>query len=188
MVRGLGLIGGGQDPMQQVLAMNDPREAAATTCAPRSARRIREIRQIVVAATTTSRSASSDVVEGGPVRPGEEVGERGVVVGHQTRLGRVSLSRPRDDADGRRDRATPTGNRVWDDEDDVVQGIVLLRKGEESLPALEDVKAKIEELNEHARAGCCPGVQDRAVLRPHRPDRRHHRDGPREPAASAWCW
>ena len=35
----------------------------------------------------------------------------------------------------------------WADEDDVVQGIVLLRKGQESLPALADVTAKIDELN-----------------------------------------
>jgi cobalt-zinc-cadmium resistance protein CzcA len=35
----------------------------------------------------------------------------------------------------------------WVDEDDVVEGIVLLRKGQESLPALSDVLAKIDELN-----------------------------------------
>ena len=38
------------------------------------------------------------------------------------------------------------------DQEDVVQGIVLLRKGEESLPALADVKAKIKELNENPGA------------------------------------
>ncbi|WP_246523731.1 efflux RND transporter permease subunit [Gemmata palustris] len=36
----------------------------------------------------------------------------------------------------------------WSDEDDVVQGIVLLRKGQESLPALTDVLARIDELNQ----------------------------------------
>ena len=35
----------------------------------------------------------------------------------------------------------------WADDDDVVQGIVLLRKGQESLPALRDAIAKIDELN-----------------------------------------
>jgi cobalt-zinc-cadmium resistance protein CzcA len=35
----------------------------------------------------------------------------------------------------------------WIDDDDVVQGVVLLRKGQESLPALKDVTAKIDELN-----------------------------------------
>jgi len=36
----------------------------------------------------------------------------------------------------------------WTDEDDAVQGVVLLRKGRESLPALKDVLAKIDELNQ----------------------------------------
>jgi cobalt-zinc-cadmium resistance protein CzcA len=36
----------------------------------------------------------------------------------------------------------------WLDDDDVVQGVVLLRKGQESLPALRDVMAKIDELNQ----------------------------------------
>src|SRR5439155_8488675 len=50
------------------------------------------------------------------------------------------------------------GNLLWRDEDEKVQGIVLLRKGQESLPALRDVKAKVKELNEtHARL--LPGVQ-----------------------------
>src|SRR5207244_9537567 len=39
------------------------------------------------------------------------------------------------------------GRLVWDDDDDRVQGIVLLRKGQESTPALRDVKAKLAELN-----------------------------------------
>ncbi len=36
----------------------------------------------------------------------------------------------------------------WIDDDDVVQGVVLLRKGQESLPALKAVMAKIDELNQ----------------------------------------
>src|SRR5262249_36354170 len=39
------------------------------------------------------------------------------------------------------------GNLSWIDEDDKVQAIILLRKGQESLPALRDVEAKISELN-----------------------------------------
>ncbi|MBN9120022.1 MAG: efflux RND transporter permease subunit, partial [Planctomycetes bacterium] len=45
----------------------------------------------------------------------------------------------------------------WVDEDDVVQGIVLLRKGQESLPALRDVMAKIDELNRSGKLP--PGVR-----------------------------
>src|SRR5262249_14043964 len=39
---------------------------------------------------------------------------------------------------------------VGHDEDDDVQCIVLLRKNEDSLPALKDVKKKVEELNDPA--------------------------------------
>ncbi|MBY0459475.1 MAG: efflux RND transporter permease subunit, partial [Gemmataceae bacterium] len=68
-------------------------------------------------------------------------------VSHQTRQGRVGISRPRRDAAGER-VFDADGNQLWDDEDDVVQGIVLLRKGQESMPALRDVAAKIDELNQ----------------------------------------
>ena len=44
------------------------------------------------------------------------------------------------------------------DEDDAVQGIVLLRKGEESLPALKDVKALIDSLN-NSPGRLLPGVK-----------------------------
>ena len=50
VVRTLGLIGGGQDPMQAVLGMKDPEEAAAYLRAEEN-RRILEIRQIVLTAT-----------------------------------------------------------------------------------------------------------------------------------------
>jgi cobalt-zinc-cadmium resistance protein CzcA len=42
------------------------------------------------------------------------------------------------------------------DEDDVVQGIVLLRKGENALSVLERVRAKVDEMN---RGGLPPGVR-----------------------------
>ncbi len=48
------------------------------------------------------------------------------------------------------DSSTPNSDnaaRTWKDEPDVVQGIVLLRKGEMSLPALDAVHHKVEELN-----------------------------------------
>ena len=51
----------------------------------------------------------------------------------------------------------PDGKMAWEDHDEKVQGIVLLRRGQESLLALKDVKAKINELNEPGRL--LPGVQ-----------------------------
>src|SRR5581483_4233223 len=48
------------------------------------------------------------------------------------------------------------GQREWQADDDVVRGIILLRKGAESLPALADLRTKIEELNKHGHM--LPGV------------------------------
>jgi cobalt-zinc-cadmium resistance protein CzcA len=153
VVRSLGLLGNGQDPMQATLAMSDPRAAAAFLRAE-EARRCREIRQVVVASTNNVPVRVDHLVDGGPCLNADGTARvddahltaRGVVVGYQTRQGRVGITRPRLDADGNRvfDAA---GNPVWDDEDDVVQGIVLLRKGQESMPALRDVTARIDELN-----------------------------------------
>ena len=97
-----------------------------------------------------------DVVEGGPLREGQPAGEEGVVVGHQTRLGRVLVSQPKKDAQG--NDVCKDGVRQWEDDNDAVQAIVLLRKGEESLPALQDVAALTKELNENA-GRILPGVK-----------------------------
>ncbi|MFO1518156.1 MAG: CusA/CzcA family heavy metal efflux RND transporter [bacterium] len=68
-----------------------------------------------------------------------------VTVGEQLRLGRVGLTRPE-------------GKKSFDsiDEDDVVQGIVLLRKGENALDVLKAVRAKVAQIN---REDLPPGVK-----------------------------
>jgi cobalt-zinc-cadmium resistance protein CzcA len=190
-VRSVGLIGGGLDPVSRVLGMKDPdpakaaelaqaekdrspdvaqlREeqrvrlatAAAAQLRAQEGRRIREIRSLVLTSINNNPILLEDVVEGGRLQPGEQPGERGVVVGHQTRLGRVGLSKPKE-------AATPTGvyrvvdahgNLVWRDEDDKVQCIVLLRKNEDSLPALRDVEKKVEQLNAADSGKMLPGVK-----------------------------
>jgi cobalt-zinc-cadmium resistance protein CzcA len=92
--------------------------------------------------------------------PGEEPGERGVVVGHQTRLGKIIMGRPQEveKADGVYRVTDDTGNLRWRREPDVVQCIVLLRKNEDSLPALKDVEKKVAELNDPASGKMLPGV------------------------------
>jgi cobalt-zinc-cadmium resistance protein CzcA len=210
-VRGIGLIGGGQDPMQakQLLEI-EPHEmdaylasvtglteqekqrfkaafSGATVTPPLSEgeqkryrefrrtvgrraavkaarflreeeeRRLREIRQIVITSVNNVPIRVDHVVEGGPLQSPEDIGKQGVVVGHQTRLGKVSLSRPKTDDQGREVRDA-NGNVIWIDEDEKIQGIVLLRKNEDSLPALRDVEARVKELND--RPGrLLPGVQ-----------------------------
>jgi cobalt-zinc-cadmium resistance protein CzcA len=156
VVRSLGLIGQGQDPAQQVLGLDDPYEAAASLRAADAAR-LDEIRAIVLASTNNVPARVEHVVEGGPLQPGTGQTGDGVVVGYQTRQGKVSLSQPVKDAEGR-EVLDKNGRRVWKDEDDAVQGLVVLRKGEKSLPTLKEVKAKVRELN-GTPGRLLPGVQ-----------------------------
>ena len=98
-----------------------------------------------------------DIVDGGRVPPGYDVAGRGVIVGHQTRLGQVAHDRPERDSEGREIRRN--GQRVWNIGDDVVEGVVLLRKDEHSLPALRDVEAAVAELNGPHGDKLLPGVK-----------------------------
>ena len=108
--------------------------------------------------STTSPIKVDDLVDGGPLARPEEIGSQGVVVGHQTRLGKVGVCRPEQRRQGPRAARTPTATSQWIDEDDKVQSIVLLRQHEESLPALHDVKEKVKELNENP-GQLLPGVK-----------------------------
>jgi len=152
VVRSPGLFGNGQDPQQATLAMHD-QAAAAESLRSEELRRCVEIRQMVAASVNNVPVRVDQLVDGGsalnadgtPNWSDADLAKKGVVISHQTRQGRVAISRPRNDSDGKQLRG-PDGAYLWDD-DDVVQGIVLLRKGQESMPALRDVKAKIDELN-----------------------------------------
>ena len=154
-VRSVGLIGGGQDPVTKVLGMKDPVEAAAILRAEEQ-RRLREIRRLVITSVNNLPIRVEDIVEGGRLLPGE--------------TGRPGRRRQPPDAAGpgrllkRRSKAAADpesirsahGRRSATTSRTKVQCIVLLRKGEDSLPALKDVKAKVKELNDPNPAGCCP--------------------------------
>jgi cobalt-zinc-cadmium resistance protein CzcA len=145
VVRSLGLLGRGEDPMDRAMAMPDP--IAARDCLRRDElERLREIRQIVLATVDNIPIRVDDVVAGGPRGSGEDSGKQGVIVSHQTRLGRAMFSVPQKDAHGN-EILDAQGNRIWDEDNDVIQGIALLRKGEDTLPALRDLNALIDELN-----------------------------------------
>ena len=88
-VRSVGLFGGGEDPVRKVLGMKDPVKAAAILRAEEE-RRLREIRGLVITSVNNQPVRIEDIVEGGRLQPGEQGGERGVVVSHQTRLGQMA--------------------------------------------------------------------------------------------------
>jgi cobalt-zinc-cadmium resistance protein CzcA len=124
-------------------------------------RRIREIRNLVIASVNNQPILVDHVVEGGPVSSGEFRSQpQGVVVSNQTRLGRVGqFSAKVRPAGAALSDVFPDGQPVGRDEPDKVSCIVLLRKGEDSLPALADVKAKVEELNDPQSGRMLPGVR-----------------------------
>lgn len=119
-------------------------------------RRLRMIRQLVITSVNNVPVRVEDVVDGGPLRYAGEVSDRGVVVAHRTRLGQVGLSERHFKNDGTVMTAAD-GTDVWGDSDDKVQGIVLLRKNEDSLPALHAVEEKVKELNKPGKI--LPGVR-----------------------------
>ena len=157
VVRGIGLIGRGRDPVQRILGLKDP-QSAVKYLRMEDDRRLSEIRKITLKATNNLPIRVGDIVEGGPLKPGQSPTDAGgVVVNYMTRLGKVALSHPVMDENGEPVH-DENGDRKWKDEDEIIQGLVLLRKGAESLPALQKIKAKIEELNTRP-GGLPPGVK-----------------------------
>ncbi len=69
VVRGIGLIGGGEDPLVSAVQMKTPEEATAYLRAEEN-RRIQEIRRIVIASTNNVPIRVEHVVDGGPVKSG----------------------------------------------------------------------------------------------------------------------
>jgi Cu/Ag efflux pump CusA len=95
VVRCVGNIGGGKDPMEVAFGMKTPQEAAAYLRAEEQ-RRLQEIRDIVITAYNGGPIRIDDIVVGGPLPYRGAPSKQGVVVSHQTRLGRVSQDRAMD--------------------------------------------------------------------------------------------
>jgi cobalt-zinc-cadmium resistance protein CzcA len=127
-------------------------------------RRLEEIRSLVIASFNNRPVRVEDVVEGGRLGAGEEVGKKGVVVSNQTRLGLVGHTRRFEEGEVI-NRAVPYpvydgfGDLSGYDDPDKVQCVVLLRKLEDSLPALKDVEEKVKELNSPEGGRLLPGVK-----------------------------
>src|SRR5262249_15334305 len=115
--------------------------------------RVNEVREVVVVAVNNVPVRVKDLVAGAAGPSGAD----GVSVSHLPRLGKVSVCRPKVDADGR-EGLDARGERVWEDEEDKVQGIVLMRKNEPTLPSLKKVHEKVQELNETTGA-LLPGTE-----------------------------
>ncbi|MFO1063874.1 MAG: efflux RND transporter permease subunit [Pirellulales bacterium] len=150
IIRAVGLLGAGNDPMEAAVRMKTPTEAARVLRSEER-KRIREIRQIVISAVNNIPVRVGMIVQGGPISDDMDLGLEGVVVDHQIRQGQIGLARRLIGPEESGSEETIT------DEVDVVQGIVLLRKNEKSLPTLELVKRKVDELNSSGKL--LPGVK-----------------------------
>ena len=77
------------------------------------------------------------------------------------------------------------GQFGYQNQDDAVEGVILMRTGEKTQDVLKRVEAKTQELNDDDPA---QGRQDPSVLRPQRPDRAHDHRRSRTTSCAAWCW
>ena len=175
VVRGMGLIGLGEDPMEKAMTMDDPL-AAASYLRSEEERRIREIRQIVLASVNNVPIRVGDVVDGGPLTPGDVPGARGVVVGHQSRLGRVLISKPLTDAQGRETagpgRPPPLAGRK--------RRRARHRpaaQGRGVAPGTPRRRSPGRRIEQHPRPDAARR-QNRSLLRPQPPGQHHHGNGP----------
>jgi cobalt-zinc-cadmium resistance protein CzcA len=148
-VRGIGLLGRGDDPTIRAMLSPSPR-AASHLLREAERERLDDIRDIVVTSVNNVPVRVRDLV----VKDGIH---DGVQMGAQPRLGRVSVSRPRVDTQGNF-VLDKDGQRIWDDQLDTVQGILLMRKNEATEVALEKGKEKVEELN-RTSGKLLPGTQ-----------------------------
>jgi Cu/Ag efflux pump CusA len=139
-VRNVGLSGGGEGAMRQVLGMKEPAEAAARLRAEEE-RRLGEIRSLVLTKVNDVPVRVEDVVEGGRFPTGKKPGCEGVVLERQPGGIHVGLARP----------GAP-------DEEDRVLGVVFLRRGDDRQETLDRVKARLQEINE-TPGRLLPGVR-----------------------------
>jgi Cu/Ag efflux pump CusA len=146
VVRCIGTLGAARDPMEKAFGMKTPEEAAAFL-REEEQKRLREIRSLTITSIANVPIRIDDIVVGGPLQHPDAPSYQGVVVGWQTRLGAVSQDKAFEDEHGR---------TWWRRQDEKVQGVVLMRKGEQSLPTLERVKAKVAEINKSGQL--LPGV------------------------------
>ena len=129
-VRGIGLFGGGADPVKKPLGLKTASEAAAMLRSE-EARRIREVRNLVIASVDDGKPIRvEDIVEGGRLRPGSEE-RQGVVVGHPQRRGKVLFS--------------AVGGP---DDEEVVAAVVRMRPGTDPAETHRFVEKKIKELRD----------------------------------------
>jgi cobalt-zinc-cadmium resistance protein CzcA len=179
VVRNVGVIGSGKDPMEIAVAMKTPEEAAAFLRAE-DKRRIREIRELLITTINHVPILVNDVVQGGPLplqytkskqadepgqpdpasRPFKYDWEKEYYQEYDlSQLGYEGVVVGYQTRLGQISMIRPQDKegKSWLFEPEKVMGIVLMHKDKDSGPAIIDTKKKAEELNQPGRL--LPGVK-----------------------------
>jgi Cu/Ag efflux pump CusA len=145
-VRRIGVIGGGRDPMEKAFGLKTPKDAAAYLRAQDQVR-LQQIRDIVITSINNVPIRIDDVVFGGPLPCKDAPSTQGVIVGQKKRQSKVGM-----------DQGPDESNKAWRSHDDVVEGIVLARKGHDASAIQAKAMAEVKELSE-ASGRLLPGVK-----------------------------
>jgi RNA polymerase sigma factor (sigma-70 family) len=138
--------GGVKDPMPIALQKKTPKDAAAYL---REQEQIhcRHLRNLVITSINNIPIRIDDVVSGGPVPAHEARSVQGVIVGQKKQHSKVSM-----------DQAPAAANKAWRSQDDIVEGIIRVRKDADAAAIRAKALAKVKEFN--AAAGrLLPGVK-----------------------------
>jgi Cu/Ag efflux pump CusA len=137
---------GGKDPLTSALEKKTPEDAAAYL---RDHEQIRcgQLRNLILTSINDVPVRIDDVVDGGPLPAKDGRSTRGVVVGQKKRQNKVGM-----------DQGPDASNKAWRIHDDIVEGIVLVRKDHDASANQAKAMAKVKEINE-APGRLLPGVK-----------------------------
>ena len=164
----------GGETMQYQVLLDPTKLAGAGLSVPTSRRRSARTTATPAADSTRRAGSSTTCAASGASQTPEDIGN--VVLAVQERHAGAREGRRR----GRhRARAAPRPVRLQRPDDDAVEGVVLMRTGEQAQTVLKGVEEKTEELNNEHPA---EGREGRAVLRSQRPDSADDAHGRGQPA------
>ena len=183
-VRGIGLFGGGLDPHAAGPGHDRSPYAGRRLICAEEQRTLREIRQIVITSVNNVPVRVDDVVRRRPAcqRRDKTLASSGVVVGNQTRQGKVSIAPA-----GTRQMPSGTTATRWSDRGRQDPGHRPAAQGR-GVAAGPGRRQGEDRGAEQPTGRLLPGVEIEPLLRPHRPDRRDHRDRAAKTCWWAWCW
>jgi Cu/Ag efflux pump CusA len=138
--------GAGKDPVAIALEKKTPKDAAAYL-RDQEQIRCRHLRNLVITSVNDKPIRIDDIVFGGPLPCKDARTNEGVIVGQKKRQSKVGM-----------DQGPDASNKAWRIHDDIIEGIVLVRKDHDVSAIGAKAMAKVKEINE-ASGRLLPGVK-----------------------------